>query len=219
LIVSLKIELLFESTRMARRLTCQVRVSLSVAAILVASSEWRRTNARVRSSSRSASILAYGRSLLTVHLQLALRRYSRGTAEDALAESKSPNKTPIVLSADQNRTLRVLVPHLHILTNSLTIVTKPSPHESNPDRARSVYLRLRVWSPQRGLRDTRATVRARAIGRTRVGQLVHPLLSRHVGLKIAPAISLDTVMSSVTWSETLEPGPSGRPVVPSTLLS
>jgi len=51
-------------------------------------------------------------------------------------------------------------------STALTVVTEPSPRESNPDRARSMSLRLRGWSLQRDLTDTRATVRARAISRT-----------------------------------------------------
>jgi len=71
--------------------------------------------------------------ILTVHLILARRHGSRGTAEDTSAESKSLDETQT-----KTRTLRELVWHLQAAMradglNGLTIVTKLSPHESNPD--------------------------------------------------------------------------------------
>jgi len=91
--------------------------------------------------------------------------YSRGTADDASADEQA---------------------HWWAW-NSLTVVTESGPHESNADRVRPVsFLRLRGWSLQRGLRDARATVRARVI--KRLERLAPLLFSRHMGHKIALAI-------------------------------
>jgi len=71
----------------------------------------------------------YGRSLLTVHVLLALSATQWGTAGDASAENESPGEPPIKIEHSES-SYRI---NTSMNTNSLTVVTKPSPHESNPD--------------------------------------------------------------------------------------
>jgi len=130
---------------------------------------------------------------------ISARCYSRGTAEDASAESKSPGEAPIDIAPIETES-SVVNSSSRIYTSmrtdgrggldGLTVVTKPSPNESDPDRVRSVSLRLRVWYLQRDLRDARVTVRARVISRTASNNL---RLSRHMNLKSTPAISFPCV--------------------------
>jgi len=104
----------------------------------------------------------YDRSLLIVPPSVSAGRYSRGTAEDISAESKSPVEVPIDLtpiktehSKSSYRIFTSMRTDRRGELNGLIVVTKLSPYESNPDRARSVSLRPRGWSLQRGLRNTR----------------------------------------------------------------
>jgi len=130
-------------------------------------------------------------ALLAVHLFLGY--YSRSMTEDASSERKSPGEAPIDLAPVKTEhfesSYRIYTSMRADGLNSLTIITKLSPHESNPDRARSMSLLPRGWSLRRGLKDTRATVHAHVISRTCLKQLASLLLSRHMGLKVAPAIS------------------------------
>jgi len=93
--------------------------------------------------------------------------------------------------------------------NSLTVVTKP-----DPDRARPVSLPLRGRTPQPGLRDARAAVRARVISRTCLEQLAPPLVSRHTGLKVAPShqlsVRLDAAMPTAECRPVLSQTPHPR---------
>jgi len=79
-----------------------------------------------------------GRSLLTMYLLLVRRRYSRGMAEDTPAESNSPGEALIDLApikTEHSESPYRIYTSMRIdgrgELNSLTIVTKPSPHESN----------------------------------------------------------------------------------------
>jgi len=71
--------------------------------------------------------------------------------------------------------------------NGLTVVTKPSPRESNPGhRTRSVSPRPRGRSLRRGFGDTRATVLARVVSRTCLEQHSPLPLYRRTGLRVVP---------------------------------
>jgi len=104
--------------------------------------------------------------------------YSRNTAEDASAESKSPDETSIDLvsikTEHSESSGRISTSIRADELTSLTGVPKRSPLESNADRTESVFLRPWWWSLRRGIRDTRSTIRARVISGTCCERLAPP---------------------------------------------
>jgi len=106
------------------------------------------------------------------------RRYSRSTAEDASAESKSPDEAPIYLapiktehSESSHHISTSICVDGHGWLNSLNNVAKPSTHESNPDRLdpclyshEAVHSFIHSWVvPAGGIKNTCATLLARII--------------------------------------------------------
>jgi len=119
--------------------------------------------------------------------------YSRCTVEDASAEIKSFGEALIDLTSIKTEqtesSYRIFTSTRADGYGGLNSLTKPNPHESGPDRARSISLQPQGWSLQRRLSVARGTIRARVVSRTCLEQLAPLSFSRHMGLKLAPAIS------------------------------
>jgi len=139
----------------------------------------KRTNL-IFSSAKADTYLAYS---------FSTGCYPRDKTEDALAENRSSGVTPVDVAQtkiEQSEcSYRFCTPMCNDGRdglNGLTIVTKPSPHESSPDlRMRSVSLR----SLRRGFSDTRTTVLVCVISRTCLEHHKLLLHSRHMSFQEA----------------------------------
>jgi len=135
------------------------------------------------------SIEANTESAPFINAQALLKGHGRGRLDRELVVGRNANR----FCLDQDRALRELVPHLHVVradNQQLNYCLRNPAHtKSNSDKVRFMSLRPWGWSLWWGFSDTRATVLARVINRTCFKQHSSLLLSRHIGFRIAPAIS------------------------------
>jgi len=83
---------------------------------------------------------------------ISARRFSRGTADDASADEQVANR----LNVDQDRAL--------LEYSGSTIIARPSLHESNPGRVRSVTIPMLERSLQEALKYMLLFVHASSVG-------------------------------------------------------